>query len=620
MKKIIILYACTVMMTGIQRLNAQTIINPGEASGTWLKKSSPYLIKGDINIPVGDTLTIQPGSTVRFEGLYTINVQGTLLAVGTEKDSILFTVSDTTGIKNRDKYGWNGIRFDRRPVKWDTLKFKMPKNEDVKKVVEDKIKNGRIDTTTRIKLAIKIEDIVNDTSLNDSMFFISQGSQLSYCRFEYATSEGKPQPYVFGGAIYIYRYSNLIISNCLFENNFAFAGGAIYCKEAAPVITHNRIISCSAQSSGGAMVFIHSGPIILNNTVVDNSSGYNGGAVLFYESSPYVVNNTFLRNNAENSGGAVYCEQKRGPSLNNGRFSPAEKAKFPRNAAFEKANLNSVLIRNSTSYYGRFINNVICQNKAATGGGIGLSATMPEFTNLTLSDNVADTAGGGIYCESAAPQLTNSIIYGNSNDQVFLMGKSRPSFRYCSVESDISGIKKDSTCKVSFDYSDNYSVAPKFKSPAGGDYALASASGCIDTGIPDTASLGLPTVDLLGKNRIVNGRIDLGAVEYTGDKSKRKSTEEEDNTELNDDGGDMFTCIFPNPAGESFSIVIHNNKYESVTVRIFAQSGQTVYIENFKTDKWFGKEINVTEFTRGIYIVMIYTGENLIYNGEIVIE
>ena len=618
----IIFIVGVILVAGIRLINAQTTVKSGDTFGSWTKKGSPYLIKGDINIPTGKTLIIQPGVRVKFEGLNTLNVQGSLIASGTVKDSIVFTMADTSGIMNKHKYGWNGIRFDRRPVYWDTLKFKMPEKDEFKKIMEERIKSGRIDTTTKIRLALKIPDIVNDTALKDDIFITKQGSQLSYCRFEYATSVSKKQPYVFGGAIYIYRYSSLVISNSVFENNFAYAGGAIYCKEAAPVITNNRITKCRAQSSGGAMVFIHSGPILLNNMLNDNFSGYNGGAALFYESTPYVLNNTLLRNQAENSGGAVFCEQEYDSLLWSGIYSPAEKIKFKRDATFEKTNLNSISLKNTTSYNGRFINNVICDNKASMGGGIGLFGAAPEFTNITLSNNTADTAGGGIYCFLSAPQVTNSIVYGNAKDQVFLIGESHPVFSYCNIESGISGITKDSTCRNTYEYSDIINVSPRYASPAGGDYTLSEGSACIDAGMPDTASLKLSTVDLSGKNRIVNNRIDLGAIEYTGNKPKLKSTEgkDEGTENLFDDTEEMFTSIFPNPTIGWFSIVIHNNKYESISVKIVSLNGQTVYKNNFKTDKWFEQQIDLSAYARGIYSVLINSDDTLIYNGEIIIE
>ncbi len=62
---------------------AQTHIQSGPVFGTWSFTGSPYYIEGEIAIPVGQTLTIEPGVLVEFQGHYKLTVQGQLLAVGT---------------------------------------------------------------------------------------------------------------------------------------------------------------------------------------------------------------------------------------------------------------------------------------------------------------------------------------------------------------------------------------------------------------------------------------------------------------------------------------------------------------------------------------------------------
>ncbi len=66
-----------------------TEIPAGDVSGTWTKAFSPYHINGEITIPNDSTLTIEPGVEVVFTGHYKFNVQGRLLAIGTETDTIV---------------------------------------------------------------------------------------------------------------------------------------------------------------------------------------------------------------------------------------------------------------------------------------------------------------------------------------------------------------------------------------------------------------------------------------------------------------------------------------------------------------------------------------------------
>lgn len=65
-------------------------INGGDVSGTW-ESTNIYIINGEINVPSGNTLTIQPGTQVKFNGNYSLTVYGTLLANGAPGDTIIFT-------------------------------------------------------------------------------------------------------------------------------------------------------------------------------------------------------------------------------------------------------------------------------------------------------------------------------------------------------------------------------------------------------------------------------------------------------------------------------------------------------------------------------------------------
>jgi parallel beta-helix repeat protein len=61
----------------------------------------------EISVAADDTLWIQPGVTVRFMGFYKLEVYGTLLAVGAEGDSIVFTSGQPFPAPN----DWQSIDF-----------------------------------------------------------------------------------------------------------------------------------------------------------------------------------------------------------------------------------------------------------------------------------------------------------------------------------------------------------------------------------------------------------------------------------------------------------------------------------------------------------------------------
>ena len=81
----------------------------GALSGTLTKDNGPYEVSGDISIIDGTTLTIEAGVEIYFLDQYKIDVQGRLLAVGTETDSIKFLKAISAS------NGWKGIDFINTP-------------------------------------------------------------------------------------------------------------------------------------------------------------------------------------------------------------------------------------------------------------------------------------------------------------------------------------------------------------------------------------------------------------------------------------------------------------------------------------------------------------------------
>ena len=96
-------------------LTKNTLLSPGLAS--------VYLFSGQVSIPSGLTLTVAPGTIVKFEncgGCY-LDVQGALRAVGTSTSPITFTsiddnsVGGATGSGSPTTFDWGGISVGNSP-------------------------------------------------------------------------------------------------------------------------------------------------------------------------------------------------------------------------------------------------------------------------------------------------------------------------------------------------------------------------------------------------------------------------------------------------------------------------------------------------------------------------
>lgn len=84
---------------------SNTIYVSGTVSGPWIKKKK-YRIVNDINLFSGDSLIIEPGTIIQFDGpfSFTINNNSFIKAVGTAENKITFTSQPRT----KENY-WKGI-------------------------------------------------------------------------------------------------------------------------------------------------------------------------------------------------------------------------------------------------------------------------------------------------------------------------------------------------------------------------------------------------------------------------------------------------------------------------------------------------------------------------------
>jgi hypothetical protein len=74
---------------------ADHITVSGDVSGEW--NTDTILVTGNLTVPDGHNLLIQPGTIVEFLGSFTFNIKGSVSAIGLMNDNIFFQVADTTG-------------------------------------------------------------------------------------------------------------------------------------------------------------------------------------------------------------------------------------------------------------------------------------------------------------------------------------------------------------------------------------------------------------------------------------------------------------------------------------------------------------------------------------------
>lgn len=241
----------------IARQPAGTHIWDGEVSGTWNIAGSPYIVMGELNVPDGEVLEIDPGVVVKFNTTERFLINGCIVAEGTEENPILFTALD-------NEVRWGGLGWDQTPA-------------------------------------------TNETSI------------LKHCIFEYAYAYNyiNLPGYNSGAAIAVNDYENIEISNCLFRYNLADkpgdplpTGGAIGLHESSLHISHCIFHNNRAGHGGAITLSSHSNAVIDNCLFYDNEAmDWFGGAIMTNtDCSPLFINCTFADNFALKGGGAVDLE------------------------------------------------------------------------------------------------------------------------------------------------------------------------------------------------------------------------------------------------------------------------------------------------------------------------
>ncbi len=76
----------------------------GAVSGLWERQGSPFIVTGDISLRNNETLRIEPGVIVVFQGNFRFTINGRLTAEGTERDSIFIYGGGQPG-------SWRGLFF-----------------------------------------------------------------------------------------------------------------------------------------------------------------------------------------------------------------------------------------------------------------------------------------------------------------------------------------------------------------------------------------------------------------------------------------------------------------------------------------------------------------------------
>ena len=273
-------------------LYSQTEVT-GNQSGTWQTNGSPYLVIGDITVPTGETLSIEPGVQVIFQGHYQFKVKGLLMAQGTETDSIVFTCQNTST-------GWGGIRIDGNMTSsFQYCRFEHGKTEgDYPDVHGGAVALLNADASFEHCVFKNNTADTGEDGMGGAIYALNAGSQTYFndCQFISNYTFGE------GGAIKFSGGNGIQMTRCEFIGNHCkYGGGAISCYSVAQIKMSFCLFAdnYTLYSAGGAVQTLG----MDNNLVFENCTFYgntanngDGGAVSLAYASANFVNSIVYEN------------------------------------------------------------------------------------------------------------------------------------------------------------------------------------------------------------------------------------------------------------------------------------------------------------------------------------
>ena len=292
-----------------------------------------------------------------------------------------------------------------------------------------------------------------------------------------------------GGGIYAFG-SQAVFANLIIQDNYASDdGGGIYTRDGLNQFINVSFVDNSARYNGGGL--FSDSTSILRHIVFNNNTANNGGAI-YNDKNLIVEAGAFVNNIAQNNGGSIVTGFSASLNLTDTVFR------------FNQATTAGGAIYNyDTDSDSTIVNSIFNANTSKFGGAIYNRNSNAVGTNLTFANNQAES-GAAVYStgnSSDKPTYRNSIFWNNKGTV-----DSAPI-----VNNTANTVVRNSIVEGGYDGLEIIDLNPKFANLESDDFRLQSDSPAINAGLNDFV---VEPTDIIGNDRIVNNRVDLGAYEY----------------------------------------------------------------------------------------------------------
>jgi parallel beta-helix repeat protein len=485
----------TILQLGTANVN-------GNVSGVW---TGIYTISGDIIVPNGDSLTIMPGSEIRFLGNYNVLVYGYLHVAGVEGDSVLFTSAPYNQIFATAQ--WQGIDFydaadDSSKIEYAIVRYAVDGIycEEAQPLISNCKIHHCSDRGIQLNgdyAAIRLYN-TEVFSCYDGMYnynaaphldgFYSHNNSrygLDYDYSAYGTIENSNFSYNGDRGMRLYYYASPVVRDCEIHNNNSW--GIDIRRYSSP-----RIESCTIANNSGYGIAqgwdgysYHSTDVV--NCLIEGNTSW-GVYLRHYCSVASELKESIIRFN----GGGIYIYYDIDGSINNNLIY---------------GNNSHGIYMNAQNYSDTYIHH----NLIAYNNGDGIYRSNHNGNPVIEFNTIASNNGDGFENNRSGSTINfNSNIVVNNNGYGVRTNQPIQIFEYNDIYSNGTGEVSNSAnlpvngwSFVSFnalnDSADiylNISEDPLFVYNDSLDYHLTSASPCINTGNPAELDPDGTTVDL----------------------------------------------------------------------------------------------------------------------------
>lgn len=298
---------------------------------------------------------------------------------------------------------------------------------------------------------------------------------------------------------------------------------------------------------GGGLVLTTSSPTISNCVFQGNYAMLEGGGVAQIGSGTTSFSNCDFHGNAARHGAGLFSQKAKMRLVD---------CLFEGNKAVETGGGARLGLGGAPMHTSLLVNCVFRGNHAgASGGGLSNDPSLTELINCVFVNNTAGDSGGGMYSEDSvlslhsctiagnhaansggqplvaggvsnvdsALSITNTILWGNTADNITNLGEQQISGGAVGISYGlIEGLSELPAFNLPF--SGNFAADPMFADLDAGDAHLASGSPAIDQGRylslpldPFAARVGVPeplTFDADNLPRVAGAELDVGAYEF----------------------------------------------------------------------------------------------------------